>query len=225
MNIGITQRIITNEYGVKVDSLEHDYLRYYSQLGFNLIPISNIGMDVHKFINEFSIKGFILTGGGDINPKMYGRENFSKKAYQDERDSLESMIISICVEKNLPVLGECRGAQFINIFFAGSLIQDIDRDINNGINHVAAEHEINIIDEKFKKIFSHESLTVNSYHKQGLTRNELSKLLVPFAETADGIIEGFYHLQKPIVGIMWHPERKLSATVLNSNLIHYLFEE
>lgn len=225
MNIGITQRIITNEHGVKADSIEHDYLRYYSQLGLNLIPIPNIGTDVLKVIDKFNIKGFILTGGGDINPKMYGHKDYSDRAYQDERDALESIIISACIDKNLPVLGECRGAQFINVFFAGSLIQDIDRDINSGINHVAAEHEINIIDENFKKIFSHESLTVNSYHKQGLTRNELSKLLVPFAETADGIIEGFYHPQKPIVGIMWHPERKLSATVLNSSLIHYLFEE
>ena len=112
------------EKGANRDALENDYVKYYENFGITLLPIPNVCKDLEKYFDEIPIKRIILSGGNDVNPQLYGRkqenEDFSK-----QRDGTERRLIEIALERKLPLLGICRGAQYINVHFGGSLIQNI----------------------------------------------------------------------------------------------------
>lgn len=220
--VGISQRVILNKNGSRLDSLEHDYLRYYSKFDINLIPIPNIIDDISKYIEKNRIEYIILSGGGEIGSDFSKHLEKPDLFYQPERDLVESELLKYAVEEKIPVLGECRGAQFINLFFGGALIDSISNNLPNSNNRIATNHMIEIVDDKFDKFFTTNSLEVNSFHENGFTKNELSSELKEFALCNDGIVEGFYHRKLPILGIMWHPERMKGSEEINYNLLNNL---
>lgn len=130
--------------------------------------------------NKYNIRGIILSPGG--NPKI-----------KNVRSKIEEMLIIYAKKNKIPLLGICRGAQKINLFFKGK--------ISKIKNHVKKEHNIygNITDQKIIK--------VNSYHDYGISCINLSKDFDIYAKSNDGFVESFKHKTKKILGIMWHPER------------------
>ena len=113
----------------------------------------------HKKISETILKEInllILSGGNDV----LSREKTSKI-----RNVVELNLIKNSIKKKIPILGICRGAQLLNIFFGGKLTK-----INN---HMNTRHQIFFKD---KKILNREKLTVNSYHNYGIIKNNLSKI-------------------------------------------------
>jgi len=133
MFIAISQDNI--DLGVKgyADSLENNYFNYFKEFGINLIPISN-GSDVKEYFDNISIKAIILTGGTDIGKR-------------EIRDQTEEKLLKTAIEKNLLVLGICRGIQFINHYFGGSSIKSIKEEIKNNVGHIATVHKINLLEE------------------------------------------------------------------------------
>ena len=125
-------------------------------------------------------------------------------------------LIEIAIERKLPLFGNCRGGQFINVFFKGKLIQNIKE--KTGINHVNAKHKVKITD-KNAGFLGNKEFIVNSYHEQGIMKGILSSELKEFAITDDGIIEGVYHPKYPIAGVLWHPERPGSDKEADKRLI------
>ncbi|MDD2656647.1 MAG: gamma-glutamyl-gamma-aminobutyrate hydrolase family protein [Patescibacteria group bacterium] len=224
-NVGISQRVILNKNNSRLDSLEQDYIRYYSKFFINLIPIPNVVEDVSEYIEKNRIEIIILSGGGEISSDFSRHPEKSELFYQPERDFVESELLKYAVKHKIPVIGECRGAQFINLFFGGTLINSISDNLLNSNNHVATNHEIEIVDDKFDKFFIKNKFDVNSFHENGFTKDGLSSQLKEFAISSDGVVEGFYHIKLPIVGIMWHPERmenKMSNKEINYNLLNNL---
>lgn len=69
--------------------------------------------------------GLILGGGGDVVPSWYGQENAACNTLDEKRDQVEKCLVEQACKKQIPILGICRGMQFLNVFFGGNLIQDI----------------------------------------------------------------------------------------------------
>jgi len=197
MLIAISQRQDKNKHGDFVDTLENNYINYLEKFGVKLIQIPNSSEDIRSYFKTPPIKGIILSGGNDIGES-------------EQRDETEKKLLDIAVKRKLPVLGICRGMQFINHYFGGSL--------NHVENHVAQNHNIEIIDNKIGQSLKGQIKT-NSYHTQGISSEGLSNQLKSFAQSSDLLIEGLYHPFLPIAGIQWHPERISPGNEINEKLI------
>lgn len=202
------------------DALSRDWFKFLNQ--FDIIPvlIPNLAENVLSFLNQTNIQGIILTGGNNISPQTC---RFTAEDEIDDlaliRDHTEKIMIDYAIDRNLPIIGVCRGMQMINAYFGGSIVPNITDRLTNGINHVAANHDICLTQQDFVDMAGTPSVEVNSYHRHGFSEKELGKGLVPFAYSIDGAVEGVIHDTFPILGIMWHPERENPNKILDIALI------
>ncbi len=193
----ITQRYekigIFKEYRDNIDS-KLPYL--IQKLGYTPILVPNNLKNLDRFIKEISPKGMILSGGGDPLKK-------------DLRYVTENKLIKISIKKNFPVIGICRGAQALNIFFGGKL-----KKISN---HVRKQHKI------FGPLVRNLDIKVNSFHDYGFFRETLGKNLKLLAYSSDKVVKSFCHKKYKFLGIMWHPERNKNFKYFDKNLIKKYF--
>ncbi len=194
------------------DSISHDYVRFFDRLGIVPVLIPNAIQDVGAYLAVFDIEGVILTGGNDISPRLYGQELTDRESISDDRDRIETALLQMAIQRDLPVLGICRGMQIINVFFGGSLTQDVKQDVGTAVNHVGHSHLNIVVDENIEKLLNASRITVNSFHNQGVTPKSMARDLKAFAiSEKDGLTEGILHPVYPILGIQWHPERPGSS--------------
>lgn len=216
IRVGITQRIVTISNGRICDALEHTYQNFFTARGVDLVPIPNCLPRPVQFLQQHRITHLVLSGGGDV------RANVRRSAREKElcpRDATEAMIIACAVRKKMPLLGICRGAQALNVYFGGTLIA-LKKHAQESFNeHVASRHGIALTDRKLARTFRKDKISVNSYHAYGILQDCLAKPLNSFAIAPDGTIEGFTHRSLPIVGVMWHPERTMPATKIDDVLV------
>jgi len=189
--IGITLRMEHIEkYNEKRDAISHDWVKFLSISNVFPIFIPNNLKDVKHFIKTMNLDGIILSGGDN-------------KGDDFERDNTEKEIIELAIKDKIPLLGVCRGMQVLNDFFGGSL------SISNDSNHVAKHHEIELLGIIPEKLFNSKKIEVNSFHNNLINKTSLGNDLQEFAVSEnDNTIEGFYHKNFPIMGVMWHPERE-----------------
>ncbi len=217
MIFAISQRQQDHKYNAPIDVLEHNYTHYFRSFNILLLPIPNVPEQVQDYFNQFPIKGVILTGGEDINPKLYG-EKVEWPNISPLRDETEKKMLEIAVARRIPVLGICRGMQLINVFFGGKLVKNIKDEITQ--EHLPGkEHPITITGEKIVSMLGKKEVMVNSYHNQAVTISTLSSQLKVFAVAEHGIIESLYHPSLPIAGVQWHPERKSPDEEMNKKLV------
>ncbi|MGL5151052.1 MAG: gamma-glutamyl-gamma-aminobutyrate hydrolase family protein [Clostridium sp.] len=156
--------------------------------------------------------GFILSGGDDLSPHLYNEEPTVYQGMIDElRDKIDFLIIEEAIKKNKGVLGICRGMQAINVYFGGSLYQDITFNKSYSIEHVQksdksiATHGVNIVKETNLHNILGDKVLVNSFHHQCI--KELGENIIITARSNDGIIEGIeLKNSNNIYGVQWHPE-------------------
>ena len=145
MKLAITQRVIFMDKGANRDALEQDYVEYYQKYGFKIIPIPNVLDNIEEYFKDILPDRIILSGGNDINPKLYGEESedndsLSSNRVSEARDKTDKKVLHIAIKRNIPVLCECRGMQFLNVYFGGKLIQNIGR---KGFKNIApSTHKI-----------------------------------------------------------------------------------
>lgn len=151
--------------------------------------------------------GLLLPGGGDIDPVYYGEEMNGSDEPDRELDKAQRDILDAFVKAKKPILGICRGMQLINIYFGGSLHQDlVTRDIhtrkngNDSIHSVKSVGEGNLFEKLYGKIFN-----INSAHHQGTKK--LGKGLKEVLRSDDGVCEALIHEELPIIATQFHPER------------------
>lgn len=223
MNVLITQRHSKNQYGDDIESLESNYYKYFEKKGINLIPISNTTKNLEDYLKLYNINGIILSGGGDIDKNVFlnNKNNFSNVTF---RDAIDYKLLNIAVIYNIPVLGICRGMQFINLFFSGKITTKLDHK-NEYLNFICPDnHEIEIIsnDHFIKSLDNQLNFIVNSFHNYFIRKQDLGINLINFALHKEfSLVEGFYHNKLPIVGIQWHPERETNESLLNIQLMKY----
>ena len=211
MKIGITMRVVNNDtYLDRRDALSTDWPEYLSSVLHNafIIPLLNQPDRIKKIIEELKITGVILSNGNNWGEVL-------------ERDETEIHIVEYCIEKNIPIFGVCRGFQVLNVFFGGSLETNLV-DIGKG-NHVATEHRVEIVNRAFTELTKKAETEVNSFHDQGVIVEGLSKKLRVFAMTCDGVVEGFFHPNRPVMAIQWHPERSNPSASYDRHIITRFF--
>jgi putative glutamine amidotransferase len=167
--------------------------------------------------------GLILSGGGDVHPKFYGREDFlkilDKKEINMERDEFEFKLVREALKKGIPVLGICRGLQVFNVAMGGSLLPDLDSEGHK--NHSVTKdgrdrrHELKV--EKgttLHWIVESAKCEVNSAHHQAIDR--VGDGLRVTAKSPDGVVEGLEWEEsqtRPFLQLVqWHPERMTDFT-------------
>ena len=225
MHFLITQRHTQNSQGEWIDSLENTYTKFFESLDVAIIPVSNATSLGHE-TELFGAAGIILTGGGDVDPELYGGKANPALAISKQRDAIEARLLSLAVERKLPILGICRGMQFINVFFGGKLVQNISELEGSEQHPCPSVHEVRILDSPLSACLqSGTQFSTNSYHRQGVSPSGLGHGLAPFAEVAvPMLIEGIYHRNLPIAGVQWHPERPRSAATLDRVLLTAFIE-
>ena len=178
-----------------------------------VIPIS----EDKKYLEKIAdlIDGLLLTGGADINPLLAGQRPDEKTGrISSKRDSQEMMLLDYFYNKTKkPILGTCRGMQFLNVFFNGNLILDLPREgylyhtlVNN--ERFFPSHAVEIEEDSIlREIFESDSIMVNSLHHQAA--GILGDNLKISGKSEDGVIEAMeYHDLKErfILAVQWHPE-------------------
>lgn len=158
------------------------------------------------------IDGLILSGGPDINPIYYG-EDFKEKigVISPERDDNEIKILKEFLKTEKPILGICRGHQLLNVYFGGTLYQDLSYFEMEPLKHrqdLYPELEIHNVAIEKNSILENlygESIRTNSFHHQAV--NKLGEGFKVIARSSDGIVEAIEKIDhKFCLGIQWHPE-------------------
>jgi len=166
--------------------------------------------DADVVINTLEhIDGLILTGGGDYNPLWCGEEPSSKlHNINAVRDSAELLITRLAYNRQVPMLGICRGMQTLAMALGGHVEQDHVSDIKHSqdAERQEATHSVSIVkDSTLYNIYAREELVVNSFHHQVV--DETGHLFRITAKATDGAIEAMESSEhKSIMGVQWHPE-------------------
>ena len=158
--------------------------------------------------------GLILCGGNDVDPKYYNEEINGSVDIDNKRDEVDFALLKAYIDAGKPVLGICRGFQLINIYFGGTLYQDIkEANLHKRINDVDSVHSINAEKNSIIAKLYGQDVSVNSAHHQAV--KELGKGLRATAYWQDKYIEAFEHTELPIFAVQWHPERTCFSMARN----------
>lgn len=178
--------------------------------------------------------GLLLTGGTDIYPGRYGKEQDTARCWKTDfkRDTLESALIRAANDLGMPVMGICRGLQMINVELGGTLFIDLPEELDTSVSHQSSRkyetmHAIQIENPSLlHRISGGKSGLVNSNHHQGIQM--LAQGLSGIARTEDGLIEAIQRkdtLQSFLLGVQWHPERMDYSNPMSGKIAKHFIGE
>jgi putative glutamine amidotransferase len=159
------------------------------------------------------LDGVLLPGGADIAPARYGEApRPALQRVDEDLDAMEFALVQAAVEREMPVLGICRGLQVVNVALGGSLVQDIVADGLSPENHDRHDeprsrlsHTITVSPgTRLAEIVGAGDLSVNTLHHQGV--RDVAPGLRVSATTPDGLVEGLESPDGRVVTIQCHPE-------------------
>jgi len=193
------------------------YIKWLRSVDPSFEYISFYGMDIPDALTELDkCSGLVLTGGVDVHPSYYGREEEVNRCELDlSRDILEFALIEKALMLKLPILAICRGEQILNVSQGGDLIVDIPVDYGENIIHSSdtdqlAYHDITIDPTSILySLIGTDSFEIVSVHHQAV--NTLASCFRPTAFAGDGIIEAFEWKDPEgksyLNAVQWHPEK------------------
>lgn len=178
--VGITPRLVeTREYHEVREALDERWGALLAHMGWIPVPLS-YAIPFETYQSELGLSGVILSGGNDLS-------SLTPNPLSAKRDEYERTILQAC-KGGLPLLGICRGAQFIAHELGGAL---------EPCKAHVGRHEILLEGARYE---------VNSYHNFAISA--LGAGLIPLARSQEGFIEAFGALDLPLVAMMWHAERE-----------------
>lgn len=170
------------------------------------------------------IDGLILAGGSDIDPSMYGAERHPEtKDTVPERDGTELALAQRAWDRDMPVLGICRGMQLINVARGGTLIQHLPDDVGHGDHRRVpgsfdgSDHDVRLAAGSLAARAAGEEVHVTkSHHHQGVAVVG-EGLEVTGRSTLDDLPEAFEAPDRRFVlGVQWHPEADEDSRVIGA---------
>lgn len=189
---------------------------YTSILKAGAVPLIIPPFDDYNILINLldSLDGLLLTGGGDINPLFLHEEPIRElHGINPYRDRQELMITRLAANRQIPILGICRGIQVMNAAFGGTLYQDIHVQMegtrikhDQDLDRAYASHTVKIEkDSTLARIMKTDTLAVNSFHHQAV--KEPAPGFRISARATDGVVEAIESSEfKSMLGVQWHPE-------------------
>lgn len=155
--------------------------------------------------------GIILSGGVDIHPRHYHEDILSVCGDFDVfRDDFEYKLLDAAIKKQVPILGICRGSQMLNVYFGGTLYQDLSLKENCRVMHMQKGsrgypcHSLQVEPDTFLSNIYQSGDMVNSYHHQAV--KDLAQPFKLAATSSDGVVEAFENKDMHIYAVQFHPE-------------------
>lgn len=210
-------------------------VRFVARKGLLPVIIPDLEDDMLESMLQ-SIDGFVMHGGSDVAPESYGEKPIGEWTGDRYRDIFDMKIINHAFKNNKPILAICRGCQILNVYFGGTLFQDISTQIgttvkhHDDINYDTIYHDIaftgkNVLFEMYKDYGT--KMHVNSIHHQSV-KTVGADMEILGISPLDGVVEAIRHkgvAPGKILGIQWHPEfnYKQEKKLLPADLLYDLF--
>lgn len=228
--IGITtylEQAQTGVWDVRAAFLPEVYLKSVTSAGgiAVLLPPQPVSDEIVDRVLD-SLDGLVLSGGADVDPARYGQEPHSETASpRVDRDAWEHALIRRAIERQVPFLGICRGAQMLNVALGGSLHQHLPDLVASdryrpapavfGPVEVFVSRESRLAEVLGRTAMN---LSVQCYHHQALDR--VANGLTVTALSDDGVIEAVELAGVPFgIAVQWHPEQDAADRRLFEGLV------
>ena len=155
-----------------------------------------------------SVDVLLLCGGEDVDPSRYKTKPSPRLGEVNlRRDDWEFLLLDEAVKRRLPVIGICRGCQLINVYFGGTLWQDLPSERPGEVAHRGKNlHGVRIeADSRLARCLGAAEIQVNTSHHQAVRDLAPGFRMVAFAP--DGVVEAIESATMPVVGVQFHPEK------------------
>lgn len=193
----VTQRVdVLRDRNERRDALDQRWSDFLHKCGYLALPVPNRADVALAIAERADAAGVVFSGGNDL--AAYGGD-------APERDFTEEALMDWARTRAVPIIGVCRGLQMILHHFGVSLHR-VD-------GHAGTRHDVE---------FDGSRIQVNSYHGWGAS--SCVPELAMRATCPDGLIEAVSHRDRPVMGIMWHPERDADPNPNDVALFRSIFE-
>lgn len=193
-----------------------DYVKSVQQSGGEPVVLDTSTARAADVVRD--VDGLLLTGGGDVDPRLYGEERHpSVYGLVPDRDALELELVVRGLEHEVPMLCICRGMQVLNVALGGTLVQDILSAVPQALNHTDPDpphkisHDVLLAPgARLTQLLRPDAgerptYAVNSRHHQAL--KHVASSLVVTATAPDGVIEAVERPESAFcLAVQWHPE-------------------
>lgn len=212
--IGITSGrsgVPVTEGELKAYYVGRAYVRAVVQAGGMPVVFPVVDEEVEPIVAQAleMIDGLVLPGGCDLSPQLYGGRPEAALDADPVRDRFELAMLAGAVERDLPVLGVCRGMELINVFRGGTL--------RDGVEHPAAAdihvdelgrvrvHEVAVrVGSLAHEVFGADRTEATCVHHQA--PDVIGAGLAASVLADDGAVEGIEDAGNQLLGLIWHPE-------------------
>lgn len=156
-------------------------------------------------IDDFA--ALLLPGGADVDPSLFGQKNCGSRTIDKELDIAQLNMTDLFVKAKKPILGICKGCQVLNVYFKGSIIQDLENNVHHQayqekeVKHKARTEKNNALYD----LYGGDEIIINSSHHQAVDKLGNGMRICQYSD--DHVVEAIQHETLPILGVQWHPER------------------